>query len=121
MRVSIFLEIKSGKKYFYVTRPLFAIRYLEASLGIPPVRFQTLVDAVAPDNLKLGISKLIEIRSRIKELDYGEPIQEIGEFIEAEIERHGSYFSGQGRPDLHDKKDVLDTLNDIFRNSVSDL
>ena len=108
------------KKYFYVMRPLFAIRYIEAGLGIPPVRFQTLVDAVAPDNLKPGISKLIEIKSRTKELGYGEPIQEIGEFIEAEIERHGSYFSGQGRPDLHDKKDVLDTLNEIFRNSLTE-
>ena len=108
------------KKYFYVMRPLFAIRYIEAGLGIPPVAFQSLVDAVAPDNLKPGISKLIEIKSRTKELGLGEPIAEIGEFIESELERHGKFFSGSGRPDLHDKEDVRERLNDIFRTAVSE-
>lgn len=108
------------KKYFYVVRPLFAIRYIEAGLGIPPVQFQALVDAVAPDNLKPGISKLLEIKSRTKELGLGEPIQEIGDFIESELERHGKFFSGQGRPDLHDKKEVRDKLNDIFRKAVEE-
>ena len=106
------------KKYFYVMRPLFAIRYIEAGLGIPPVKFQELVDAVAPENLKPGIAHLLEIKSRTKELGYGEPIAEIGEFIESELERHGNFFSGQGRPDLHDKRAVLDKLNEIFRSSI---
>ena len=108
------------KKYFYVMRPLFAIRHIEAGLGIPPVRFQSLVDAVAPENLKPGISKLLEIKSQTKELGLGDPIKEIGDFIESELERHGSYFSGQGRPDLHDKKEVLNKLNEIFRNAVAE-
>ena len=36
------------KKYFYVLRPLLAIRHIEGGLGIPPVRFQDLVELVAP-------------------------------------------------------------------------
>lgn len=108
------------KKYFYVMRPLFAIRYIEAGLGIPPVRFQDLVDAVAPENLKPGISKLLEIKSRTKELGLGEPIEEIGQFIAAELERHGKFFSGQGRPDLHDRKEVRDKLNDIFGKALKE-
>ena len=106
------------KKYFYVMRPLFAIRYIEAGLGIPPVQFQVLVDAVAPDNLKPGIARLLEEKSRTKELGLGEPIQEIGDFIESELQRHGKFFSGQGRPDLRDRVDVRDRLNEIFRSAV---
>lgn len=82
------------------------------------MRFQELVDAVAPDELKPGIANLIEIKSRTKELGLGEPIPEIGQFIELELARHGKYFSGQGRPDLHDKKSVRDRLNQIFRRAV---
>ncbi len=108
------------KKYFYVMRPLFAIRYIEAGLGIPPVQFQALVDAVSPAELKPGITKLLEIKSRTKELGLGDPIQEIGKFIESELERHGKFFSGQGRPDLHDKIEVRDRLNDIFRHAVDE-
>jgi uncharacterized protein len=101
-------------------RPLFAIRYIEAGLGIPPVRLQTLVDAVAPESLKLGISRLIETKSQTKELGLGDPIQEIGDFIASELERHGSFFSGQGRPDLHDKKEVLNKLNETFKKAVAE-
>lgn len=114
----LFREKVKLKKYFYVMRPLFAIRYIEAGLGIPPVRFQELVDAVAPDNLKPGIAQLIEVKSRTKELGLGEPIPEIGQLIQSELDRHGNYFSGQGRPDLHDKKEVRDQLNQIFRQAV---
>ena len=108
------------KKYFYVMRPLFAIRYVEAGLGIPPVEFRRLVDAVAPDSLKSGIEKLLEIKSRTKELGLGDPIPEIGAFIQAELERHGNFFSGQGRPDLHDKQDVREKLNEIFRACLAE-
>ncbi len=106
------------KKYFYVMRPLFAIRHIEAGLGLPPVRFQSLVDTVAPEHLKPAIAELLEIKSRSKEMGMGEPVAEIGEFIEAELARHGQQFSGQGRPDLHERQEVRDTLNDIFRSSL---
>ena len=36
------------KKYFYVLRALLAIRHAERGLGLPPVEFARLVDAVAP-------------------------------------------------------------------------
>lgn len=108
------------KKYFYVMRPLFAIRYVESGLGIPPVEFRSLVDAVAPKELVPGIEKLLEVKSRTKELGLGDPIPEIGAFIKSELDRHGCYFSGQGRPDLHDKQEIRDRLNEIFRHAISE-
>ncbi|MEM1369712.1 MAG: nucleotidyltransferase domain-containing protein [Cyanobacteria bacterium P01_H01_bin.15] len=106
------------KKYFYVLRPLFAIRYVEAGVGIPPIEFRKLVDAVAPAHLKPGTSKLLEIKSRTKELGLGEPAPEIGEFIETELERHGNFFSGEGRLDIHEKTEVIEELNEIFRDCL---
>lgn len=108
------------KKYFYVLRPLLAIRYIEAGLGIPPVQFEKLVEAVAPHQLRNSIAELLELKSRTSELGLGEPIPEIGAFIESELERHGEQFSGQGRPDLLEGKEVRAELNEIFRRAVAE-
>ena len=43
-------------------RPLLAIRYIEAGLGVPPVEFEKLVEAVAPDDIRAGIAKLLELK-----------------------------------------------------------
>ena len=47
------------KKYLYVLRPLLAIRHIEQELGIPPVRFESLVDAVAPVEIRPNIAGLL--------------------------------------------------------------
>jgi predicted nucleotidyltransferase len=107
------------KKYFYVLRPLFAIRYVEQGLGVPPVEFQKLVDRVAPENLRAPIAALLELKSRTKELGLGNPVPEIGEFIESELARHGSRFSGQGRPEVDAKRALRDALNRLFREAVA--
>lgn len=106
------------KKYFYVLRPLLAIRYIEAGLGVPPMEFEKLVEAVAPSNIKPGIAHLLVEKRKTSELGYGEPISEINDFIEAELERHGDAFKGQGRPDLLAKEELRNELNDIFRASL---
>ncbi|HET9488574.1 MAG TPA: nucleotidyltransferase domain-containing protein [Methylomirabilota bacterium] len=77
------------KKYFYVLRPLLAIKHIEEGLGILPVRFQDLVDLVAPTRIRQAISNLPELKAQTSELGLGDPIPEIGEFIEGELERHG--------------------------------
>ncbi len=109
------------KKYFYVLRPLLAIRYIESDLGVPPVEFEKLVETVAPERIKPGIAKLLELKRRTSELGYGEPIHEINEFIRSELERHGDSFKGQGRPDLLTSEELRSALNGIFRESLEDV
>jgi uncharacterized protein len=106
------------KKYFYVLRPLLAIRHIEAGLGIPPVEFQRLVEAVAPSDLQEAIAGLLELKRITPELGLGEPIPVIGRFTTDELERLGKSFVGQGRPDVLDKGEILDRLNEIFRARV---
>lgn len=118
-REYLFREQVRLKKYFYVLRPLLAIRYIEAGLGIPPVRFEQLVEAVAPHQLRHGIAELLALKSQTSELGLGAPIPPIGAFIESELERHGEQFKGQGRPDLLEGKEVRAELNEIFRRAVT--
>ena len=106
------------KKYFYVLRSLLAIRYVEQGLGVPPVRFKALVDAVAPSAVRPGIETLLARKRVTSELGTGEPIPTLGQFIESELERHRDTFRGSGRPDLLDSKALSERLNGIFREAV---
>jgi len=106
------------KKYFYVLRPLLAIKYLEKTNSPPPVEFDKLVEAVCPINLIPTIEKLVDIKRRTPEIGYGAKIPEINEFVAAELERHGNAFSGQGKPDILKSKDVRIELNEIFREVI---
>lgn len=108
------------KKYFYVLRPLLAIRYLEAFNQPPPIEFQRLVNAVAPEEIQPAIERLLELKARTNELGLGPPIPEINRFIQSELERHGNNFTGQGRPDIHSRDETLDALNAVFRRVVKE-
>lgn len=108
------------KKYFYILRPLLAIRYIEQGLGLPPVRFQRLVEAVAPINIRQPIADLIDLKKLTPELGVGDAIAELNDFIFLELQRHEGSLSGQGRPDLHEKQTILDELNAIFRQAIGE-
>jgi predicted nucleotidyltransferase len=117
-REYLFGEQVRLKKYFYVLRPLLAIRYIEQGRGIPPVEFERLVQAVAPAELRPSIERLLELKRSSGELGLGKPVPEIGAFIESELARHGAAFSGQGRPDLAADRPARDQLNALFREVV---
>lgn len=118
-REYLFADEVRLKKYFYVLRPLLAIRYIEQNKGIPPVEFEKLVDAVAPEEIKPGIAGLLALKRSTPELGLDEPIPELGRFIGTEIARHGDRFKGQGRPDIHNRDDLFAALNSIFQAVVA--
>lgn len=117
-REYLFKEQVRLKKYFYVLRPLLAIRYIEQGMGVPPVEFARLLDSVLPGAMRPSIDRLLELKRNTEELGLGAQVPEINQFIEQEFERHGSAFSGQGRPELPGKEDVYAQLNQIFRAAV---
>ena len=73
------------KKYLYVLRPLLAIRHIEQGLGLPPVPFDSLVDAVAPAAVRPGIATLLEVKRAASESGTAEPVPELNAFIEAGV------------------------------------
>ncbi|NJD07498.1 MAG: nucleotidyltransferase domain-containing protein [Methylococcaceae bacterium] len=117
-REHIYKEQVRLKKYFYVLRPLLAIRYIEQGMGIPPVEFARLVEAVAPESLRQSIERLLALKRQTEEFGYGAQVPEINQFIEHELARHGAAFSGQGRPSIVDKEGAHARLNDLFRAAV---
>ncbi len=76
------------KKYFYVLRPLLAMKWIEEGRGVVPMEFGALVDQVVTDGaLRQAIEKLIERKKRGEELDRQPRIAAISDFIESEMAR----------------------------------
>jgi hypothetical protein len=77
------------KKYFYVLRPLLAIRWLQEERGVVPTEFSTLVETLLePGELRDAIDRLVAEKAAGAELDLGPRIDVISDFIEGEMERY---------------------------------
>jgi predicted nucleotidyltransferase len=105
------------KKYFYILRPLLAIKWLEKGLGVVPTEFKVLVNQVLEvEDLRDAITKLIEAKEQGAELDYGPRIPVIGEFIEAEMTRlENQQFKHS--PD----RSSMEALNRLFRSVLAEV
>jgi predicted nucleotidyltransferase len=80
------------KKYFYVLRPILAVKWIEQGLGIVPTEFDVLVDSLVTDGLlKKEINALIEAKRNGAELDDGPQIAPINRFLEQELNRFSKY------------------------------
>ena len=76
------------KKYFYVLRPLLAMRWIERSPGPVPIEFSRLVDATVEEPHVLdAIEKLLVEKRAGAELDRGPHSPTLSAFIEAELQR----------------------------------
>jgi len=102
------------KKYFYVLRPLLAIKWLEAGLGVVPTEFRSLVDElVQPGALLSAINDLVKVKASGGELDNGPRIPEISDFVEAEISRlEGTKF------DRRPAVPSIEPLNEFFQQEL---
>ena len=96
------------KKYFYVLRPLLAVRWVEAGKGVPPMRFAELLAGSELDApLRAEIDELLERKQRAGEAEYGPRRPLLHAFIRAELAR------GEIPPLLPDSRegDVKELLN----------
>ena len=76
------------KKYFYVLRPLLAVRWIEAGKGMPPMRFATLLegsDLALP--LRAEIDALLVLKQTAGEAQFGPRRLLLHAFIQAELAR----------------------------------
>ena len=84
-----------------------------------PVRFNELVDAVAPVKIRPGIGELLKQKRTTSDLERGTQFPELGQFIEMELERHGNSYSGQGRSDLQESGAMREKLTEVIRKAVA--
>ncbi len=86
-------ETVSYKKYFYVLRPLLAVKWIEADAqnqrGPVPMEFQRLLeDSIAPaSGLRRDIDALLTRKRSGDELSAGPHIESISQFINSELSR----------------------------------
>ncbi|MEQ1605628.1 MAG: nucleotidyltransferase domain-containing protein [Pyrinomonadaceae bacterium] len=104
-------DIVSVKKYFYVMRPILAIKWIEKYQSIIPMEFGDLVDTLITDNeLRDEIDSLIERKRAGDELKREPRIEVMSSFIETELKRlESTVFSKR------DDKPQIDALNAAFR------
>ena len=76
------------KKYFYVLRPILAMRWMELDRGPVPIEFGRLVEATvqSPEVLD-AIDELLREKRAGAELDRGPHSPAISRFIEKELAR----------------------------------
>lgn len=102
------------KKYFYVLRPLLAIKWIEQKQSVVPMEFATLLDQLTPNpKLKSAIDDLVQLKRNGHELDRGARIPIISEYIESELNRIETEMAT-----LRPSKPATEKLNEVFRFSL---
>jgi predicted nucleotidyltransferase len=102
------------KKYFYVMRPLLAIRWIERHNAPPPIELQRLLVGLEDrTDLLEDISALLERKKVSAEMDVSAPLPRINQYIESELERLES-LSKEGSVNAHH----LEAANNLFRSLV---
>lgn len=102
------------KKYFYVLRPLLAVRWIEEGKGVPPIRFAELLAGSNLDtSLRKEVDELLEIKQSVGEAKYGLRRPQLHEFIESELAR------GKTPPALPDSREGdSQDLDRLLMNTV---
>ena len=102
------------KKYFYVLRPLLAVRWLEHYGTAAPIEFEKLLHLVADQpQLLADIDALLVQKRAAPELGLAPAIPSINAFVESELARLESI-----KPAPHQRGDMVPTLSDVFRNCL---
>lgn len=109
-------QIVWRKKYFYVLRPLLAIRWLDIATGPPPVSFETLLEwSGIGSDVEEAIRKLLEAKRSGAELGYGPRIPVISCFMEKELKSLADrrFASTDNEPDRG-------LLDELFRDTLEE-
>lgn len=105
------------KKYFYVLRPLLAMRWIDRGLGPVPIEFAKLVDAtVADPGIRRAIADLVKAKVAGDELDRGPRIPLLSDFIQEEMARHEQATSERASP-----SPAVAPMNDLFRATLDEV
>ena len=99
------------KKYFYVLRPLLAVRWLERERQPAPIEFHRLLQTVDDDSDVLAaIHELLELKRHTSEVGVSAQIVPIQRFIERELDR----IEALELP-INDRPEVEPLLSEFFR------
>jgi predicted nucleotidyltransferase len=99
------------KKYFYVLRPLLAVRWLEKHGTPAPMEFDRLLTMIdGEDALLRDIQALLAEKKAGQETDLGPRIASLNAFIDGELRRLDAAM-----PRIESRTESIETLNSLFR------
>ena len=105
-----------AKKYFYVLRPLLALRWIESHDTPVPMEFDELLDKLLePGELREAIDSLLIEKRAGAELEDRPRIPAISNYIDSELERLGSEV------EVPEARNDIEELNRFFRESLQTL
>lgn len=105
------------KKYFYVLRPILACRWLERDLGAVPMEFEKLVQHTdLSPALHQAIAGLLTEKRKGGDMNKGQRIDDIANFIEAELPRIEKLGAIRQKPDTD-----MNALNQLFQNVLQEV
>jgi uncharacterized protein len=109
-------EMVPLKKYFYVLRPLLAVRWME-KLGTPaPIEFDRLLQVAETESGFLdAVQDLLEVKRRSPEMGLSPQIPAIQRFIEAELDRLEHLT-----PVRSERTETVCALSTVFRSVLED-
>lgn len=99
------------KKYFYVLRPLLAVRWIDQGRGRPPMTFSELLGTLDDPSLLAEIDELLVLKRNAEEAIYGPRRPLLHAFIKAELEREV--------PSLPRTQEDNALLNQYLRDTVA--
>lgn len=99
------------KKYFYVLRPLLAVRWIDQGRGRPPMTFSELLGTLDDPSLLAEIDELLVLKRNADEATYGPRRPLLHAFIKAELEREV--------PSLPRTQEDNALLNQYLRDTVA--
>ena len=104
------------KKYFYVLRPLLAVRWIEKYGTAAPIEFHALLTLIADQPALIGaIDALLQHKRQAPEMGLSPQIPEIHGFIESELARLEAL-----QPARHKRQDVVPGLSRLFRSTIDE-
>jgi predicted nucleotidyltransferase len=108
-------EMVPLKKYFYVLRPLFAIKWLEKYGTAAPIEFHKVLELVTDTELLETIHQLLERKKASEEKMVAPAIPVLNKYIESELTR----LEGIKLPKT-DRTMEMDQLNELFHLVLSE-
>lgn len=101
------------KKYFYVLRPLLALRWIEERSAPVPMEFASLLDLLDdPSDVRAAIDAILVEKRSGMENDLGDRIAPIDTYIATELARL------EATVDIPDHRNDIEELNRFFRGVV---
>lgn len=108
-------EFVVSKKYFYVLRPLLAMKWGEQHRTCPPTAFEEIMNGLSLDGALLeAIRKMVEAKRNERERQPGPRVPVVDAFLLEELARweQAGNLPGEAKPASFDQ------LDEIFRDAI---